>query len=365
MNHAWPVPTALLPGELLSSWLTRAALAQGCDPLVLTNVLWPDWRVWTRDPDRGLSEERLSVVERAAGIEASRFEEASLHPTAAVVTGGGLNDLAIWPWMLALGTRNRKRLGGLQYCPACLRADKVPYYRLHWRFAWHTACAEHGIFLLDRCPECNSPIEPHRLLADSSHVGMCATCKYDLRTAESSSVEQKSAAFQVVADEVLLVGQGAYGTEKLLPAEWFELARYFVTLLRKVARSSPKGLTAFAKELCVDTAHLRPASTGLPLELLSSKERALLLTGAWEMLNAGPRRFLDAAKTVSLTKASLTENGQYVPERIEALIDDLHDRRVDRTANANKDVIRPRSCQAVRRMFARLQRKARLISEYP
>ncbi|MGL6052732.1 MAG: TniQ family protein, partial [Aeromonas salmonicida] len=105
MSTRWAVPVSLLPDELFSSWLTRAALAQGCDPLVLTGELWPRWRVWASDPDRGLSEERLSTLAGSSGIDVLKFEMATLRPIASAITSVSLDHLPIWPWVLALGSR--------------------------------------------------------------------------------------------------------------------------------------------------------------------------------------------------------------------------------------------------------------------
>lgn len=48
------------------------------------------------------------------------------------------------------------RLGRLRYCPACIRETQ------RWKAAWHlkasVACAEHGGWLRDSCPACESPV---------------------------------------------------------------------------------------------------------------------------------------------------------------------------------------------------------------
>ncbi|MFE8730337.1 TniQ family protein, partial [Aeromonas hydrophila] len=48
----WPVQISPFKDELLSSWLVRASLAHGCDPMSLTSAVWPTWRAWTVDIDR-------------------------------------------------------------------------------------------------------------------------------------------------------------------------------------------------------------------------------------------------------------------------------------------------------------------------
>lgn len=48
------------------------------------------------------------------------------------------------------------RLGRLRYCPACIRETQ------RWKAAWHlkasVVCAEHGGWLRDTCPACESPV---------------------------------------------------------------------------------------------------------------------------------------------------------------------------------------------------------------
>lgn len=151
--------------------------------------------------------------------------------------------------------------------------------------------------------------------------------------------------------------QGFYGTEQLATDGWFELSRYFVMLLRKVALIRTEGLTSFAKTLGVNTDNLLPPATGLALELLPVEERALLLAGAWEMLCAGPERFLAAARGASLAKTSLREQRQHVPDLIETLIETLPGQGTPHRRGTKRGMHRPRSRQAVMRMFARLQRK--------
>ncbi|HEA3201574.1 TPA: TniQ family protein [Aeromonas veronii] len=357
MSPRWAVPVSLLPDELFSSWLTRAALAQGCDPLVLTGALWPRWRVWASDLDRGLSEERLSTLAGSSGIDVLKFEMASLRPIASAITSVSLEHLPIWPWVLALGSRNRKHHGGLQYCSCCFQEDKKPYYRKQWRLAWHTCCPTHGVLLLDRCSTCNAPLEPHRLSAEDGCLATCATCKSDLRKANPVALSRAVLSFQQAADEVLRAGQGLYGVEKLDTGGWFELSRYFVMLLRKAALMKNEGLLTFVKMLGVNADCLWSPATGLALELLPVEERARLIVGAWEMLDAEPECFLISATGAHLTKESLHYKNHQVPDLIATLIKTLPGKSISRTRKTQGNMDRPRTRQTVMRMVARLQRK--------
>jgi TniQ len=219
MNARWGIMVPLLPNELFSSWLARAALTQGCDPLVLAGDVWPTWRVWTIDLDRGIAPNRLEHLAKVSGIEKLSFETAMLRPTAQLITADICERVAVWPWTLALGSRNRKRHGGLQYCPVCLSLDAKPHFRLQWRCAWYLGCALHGCALRDNCPHCYTPIEPHRLTAMDRHMAICASCKGDLRTANVVDAPFEALAFQEAADQVLAKREGFYGTAHLTPSE--------------------------------------------------------------------------------------------------------------------------------------------------
>lgn len=360
VNSRWAVPVSLLPDEIISSWLVRASLVQGCDPLVLTGELWPKWRIWTRDPDRGLTGERLSVLARVSGIAESQFKAACLHPIVSAVASRFDDNLSTWPWVLALGSRNRRRHGGLQYCLECLQEDRKPYFRVQWRLAWHTGCDEHGSRLLDRCPHCKATIEPHCLSARDGHLAICANCRVDLRDASGIADKTDALAFQQAADHVVRNGHGEYGIVILHSDEWFSLTRYFVGLLRKVVFRRMGGLAAFAKSVGVDMEAITPPTTGLPLELLPVQERAELLAGAWRFLKAGPDRLREAAKAADITASSLCERRQPAPPCINGIISVLPDkgfitRRRDKPHKRHP----PHSQKAVLRMWARLLRKIR------
>src|SRR5699024_7518501 len=108
-----------------------------------------------------------------------------------------------WPWLLALGTRNRARHGGQQFCPLCLAQDPTPYFRRAWRLAWHVGCSIHEVLLNDACPACQAPIEPHRLTAEDKYLAQCSRCKLDWRYVACTSLSTDTLRFQNRANGVL------------------------------------------------------------------------------------------------------------------------------------------------------------------
>ncbi|WP_371873110.1 TniQ family protein [Geomonas silvestris] len=358
----WAVPVQLLPDELLSSWLTRAALDHGCDPLVLTGSLWPKWRVWTLDFDRGGLQGKLGQLSFLSGVREEWLSAATLGPTIGELNQRPLQPNAVWPWILAVGARNRIRHGGLQFCPRCLAEDRIPYYRLHWRFAWHSGCQKHRVLLLDKCSTCRRPIEPHRLSAGDRDLAVCASCKSDLRDGHVAQTKARALAFQTLADQALCGVGVCYGSDQLTAREWFNLCRFFLTLLRKSLRSRPLRLVELIATLGVDIEQLSTPATGLPLELLPAHERDSLLAATSQLLNLGPAVFLEAAIAVGLTKASLCDVKQSPPASIDHILSRLPTtsktfRKILETPSFRR--IKPCPKGVIMRKLARLQRKMR------
>ena len=103
------------------------------DPPTLTLWLWPGWRFWTLDGDRGIPEERLATLSSVSGVPEEALRAATILPIASRLQGEHLNTTSSWPWTLTIGARNMRRNGGIQFCPACLQEDDTPYFRLPWR----------------------------------------------------------------------------------------------------------------------------------------------------------------------------------------------------------------------------------------
>lgn len=268
MSRAWALRVDPLPGELFSTWLVRAALAQGCDPMHLTGWLWPGWRAWTVDLDRGLTAQRLAVLASRSGVPADRLDAAMLHPLLALIAPGVKRSQATWPWVLAQGSRNRRRQGGLQFCPSCLADDATPYFRRAWRLAWHVGCATHGTLLADHCGRCLSPAEPHRLRAGHRTLCRCPSCGHDLRHSVVATACSDALSFQRAADEVLLAGHGTWAAMRVDREHWFGLAKTTAggRLLGLPGDDVPLGVTSLALNLqrpSERVQRLRMASRGM------------------------------------------------------------------------------------------------------
>ena len=357
LNTKWAFSIPLLPDELFSSWLLRAAFAQGCDPLSFTSSLWPKWRIWTFDVDRMLTDERQAVLSDVSGISPSSFSQALLQSILSKIYNDKHLGRTFLPWMLALGSRSRYRFGGLQFCPLCFAEDQEPYFRINWRFAWHTGCVKHGVRLLDRCPICGNSVQPQRLVVKDQHLALCCFCKTDFRSLVHQEVDQQALLFQSAADEVVKVKCGHYSNEPIAPEQWFSIARYFVMLLRKAGGERSKKLIVLLRMLGVKDGDMLLPATGLPLEFLPVEERKRLFSGAWTLMNVRQEVFAQMIRQISLSRSSLIEKNYHLPGFVKEFLDELPSMHVCRMPVKRRKREKTVSRTQVLRKWARLQRK--------
>lgn len=189
----WPIHYKPLPDELLSCWLVRLAHGHGLKVQTFCNLIFGNrHQVWNRDIDRlapaWLIDElcyRTGATHEAAMNTTLHAYEGFLYPKVKIS--------GVMQWILSLKMYHRKRAGyGLQFCPACLANDTIPYFRKAWRVALNTVCGHHGTMMLDRCPECRSAIAVHRIdmgaLGDieTTPLSFCHACGFDLRAAPTN-----------------------------------------------------------------------------------------------------------------------------------------------------------------------------------
>lgn len=183
-----------LPDELLSCWLVRLAYAHDLKLRTFARLLFPDQgEVWYLDMDRMAPVWLIEKLSAHTGLTAAKVLATTLRYYEGRLfrqykESGGL------PWILPLKVSEWKRKGyGLQFCPACLAEDAVPYFRKRWRVAYYTWCPRHHVMLHDRCPNCGAAIAFHRrdLNAVSidgvGSIAQCWQCDFDLRLASAAS----------------------------------------------------------------------------------------------------------------------------------------------------------------------------------
>lgn len=146
------------PGELLSSFLLRAARLHGAIPHTFCSIHFPGHAVWNRDIDRNPDMAFLREVSEISGQDLDLVEAMTFKKLCRLFGG----TAGVVPWVLPVGIWHRKRKNhGLQFCPLCLR-EGTGFYRRSWRLAFMTLCPNHGIPLSDACDFCGEPLAPHR-----------------------------------------------------------------------------------------------------------------------------------------------------------------------------------------------------------
>ena len=357
LRGRWTLSTPLLPDEIASSWLVRLARVQGCDVLALTGELWPDWRCWTQDLDRGVSAPRIGALASATGIDADAFHAATLGPVIERVAEIDGRARTRWPWTTTLGSRNTRRHGGLQCCPACLADDVVPYYRLGWRLAWHSLCDVHGLVLLDRCPACRSPLEPHRLeIRDASNT-LCATCSEDLRSGTTCEAAPAGLDFQRMADAAAREGTARAFSRVATSRDWFALAAFLATFLRRSSYVGGGPLRRVLAGLEMSAPTLALTERGVDLESLRSANRHALFAALGPLLDVERDALVVALADARITRQALCPQGTTLPSVLEDIIKALPERTVPGRSAPTKKTSGPRSRRAVETMMGALERR--------
>ena len=355
----WAISIALQPDESISSWLARAALVHGCSPVSLAAWIWPGWRTWTTDVDRGVPREQLATLEKVSGIKRAAFEAAALEPIASRIEGRVLERNRVWRWILPRGRASDQRQGSAQYCPECLAEDGTPYHRLTWRLAWYTACATHGTTLADRCGQCGTAVRLHRLDGSARHTATCSACGADLREYKRGGANASALAFQDAGDRTVQSGAGTCLGQSVDTTTWFAVAEFLIVLIRRMARQQTRPMSALMAALEIDGGAALSTYAGAAIERLETEARIKIIEGVWRIMSSSTETFQDALLRSEISRQAVCERKQTAPGPIASLLPALPEN--GRRQYARRTAIRrrpaPRSRSQVLRMMRRLEKE--------
>ncbi|MDP1666117.1 MAG: TniQ family protein [Methylobacter sp.] len=373
MKNKWDIPIILQPNELLSSWLIRTALANGCDPLIVSWVIWGKWRAWTNDIDRNPGEDRMHTLSKFSGKDLDDLNQSILLPIASTILGREPTANELWPWLLTTGTRNRLRKGGIQYCVECLKEDKKPYFRREWRFAWHVGCSKHGQSLRDSCPHCNAPLEPHRLVAEDREITKCVSCNLRLLDVMVLPVFHADAMlFQIWSDNILNHQQQpvVHGMAVSV-SSWFEIARYYESFIRRCLISPPPALQSLSESLNFRLDQNIIADVELiAFEQMNVRARSALLKSIFKLMAFTQDELLHKLTEASVTKQGFSNAKIKFPETLEPIARCLPDNQrakkkaTTRKTNIQLNLPKPRPHWEVNRMWKQLLQKMQDDPDY-
>lgn len=197
------------------------------------HTVWPSVQIWTRDIDTYAP---VEVIEGMAAMTGVSYE-AAINTTMRRFEGllyEKVNTAGQTSEINQVGVYHRTRkLPGLQWCPACLREDKSPYFRQHWRLALFSTCHAHKCLLSCSCPSCFKPAVPFR-----AEGQLCHHCGHDRR-----NIKKVKARDEVLKLEKYFL-DGLHGhclyledNISIHPYIYFAIVRRLQRLLVSIARS--------------------------------------------------------------------------------------------------------------------------------
>ncbi len=322
-GRVWPVHFKPQEDELLSSWLTRLALAHGQTAASFFNQTWPGRYLLARDLDLWNDPTTFELLARKTNTPTARAFAASL----ASYDGWLFEDRprqSHAPWVLARHLNVRpQRWCGLQFCPWCLAADKEPYFRRHWRLALMVLCPIHRVLLLDRCQVCGACIcyerQTARELGDAEGwtLTQCYKCNADLRDSAAdryrARVDATELEFQVLLATTLSRGWIEIPQNGVVYSHLFfsGLHQMMSKLIYGRRASSLKAALwqSYAIDLPIDFL----SDKSVFLERLNVAQRRALLQAANRLLQGWPDNFIEFCRANQLASHFLIGDRKRLP----------------------------------------------------
>lgn len=291
----------------------RLALAHLADPTTFINLYLPAWKniLWTRDIDVSADDSLLSALSDKSGIE---HEELFRHTLRAYegYLAETINPNVRNPFIQSLGSRGRIKTGyGIRFCPICLREDQHPYFRRRWRLSFSTACISHKCFLIDRCPNCGSPITLYRSLW-GKEFPVCMRCHLDFRAAKPESIEVASYGLEAIRMlyEILQTGIFCFGERYAYSFLFFRVLRQYIRITK--FQCYTRGL--LDHEVVAQRIALKAEKRRQNLiEDIPLTKQYLLFSGLMKLFESFPCRVVEFCKLHGLRRTDLTRDVRYIP----------------------------------------------------
>jgi hypothetical protein len=155
---------AVLQFESPSSWITRAALAQGVDVREMLAYLGINPRA---DCDRAFLGDDFRRIARICGVNPNAFAVARK-----ILEVLGKVERGRTTYLMTSGEGGRLRY---RYCPRCMSEQLTPYHAIHCRFEAWRYCPLHSCLLEDSCWHCKAMIVlPASVVSTGTTPGMIA-----------------------------------------------------------------------------------------------------------------------------------------------------------------------------------------------
>lgn len=241
----WPAHPQPLQDELFSSWIYRAARANGQKFFSLCYLVAPELRNIHHNYDYVINENALRRFSLKLRTPYQRAFQTTLDSYAGYLYESASTSRNRKSSILYTGIQSKaKRRFSLQVCPICLSEGEA-YFRKKWRITFITVCSIHGCKLLDRCPKCSHPIRPiqndigNQKMLYKGEITRCCICNFDLKTAETDAAEQSLLSETKWYEKILRNGYVLLGhSHYVYSFSFFNVLRHLIGIV--TFKSGPK-----------------------------------------------------------------------------------------------------------------------------
>ena len=190
----WPILFEPFENELFSSWFTRISLANLSNPS--QRVQQFNIKTNRHDYDMEINDSLFVNISDKTGIEMESlmnhtfyYENQNYNSilTEQINTVKIFNAICFTSW-------NERGKNTFRFCPECLKADPIPYFRKSWRYTFFTFCPIHNCYLENQCPNCHSPVLFYKLDWNSK-IYYCYNCHFNLADTKSKKIPRLEASY--------------------------------------------------------------------------------------------------------------------------------------------------------------------------
>lgn len=298
-----------LPDELLSSWILRYSKCLKTKSHTFCKFVLKSENVWNRDIDLNVTDKFLDGLSDISFVSREGVYNTTLksyYPNLFVHTSR--------KWILPIRIYHRiRKSAGQMFCPGCLKKDHVPYFRRKWRLSLSVVCPDCKIVLLDKCPNCSSPISFHRLEVGlkegiiETELSICYECSFDLR--KSPKVKARKSIVDLQRKFYSAINDGF--------TEYTQYSHLFfdcIHQLVKIINSKGKKFSAFDKELSkLAGIEFKKVKSRGEFDKLGLEDRYLVLQKIDWILKKWPQRFIHVALKTHVFSSDLLKDMKHPP----------------------------------------------------
>jgi len=302
-----------LPNELFSSWFVRMAYAHKTHPRTFEHLyLNLPQDLFSKNIDVALDKETINIILKKCvhevDIRSLTLQTYNTYLQEKIIPNG-LN----------------KFITPLRYCPACLREDKIPYFRKEWKITFFTICQQHRCFLYDACPQCNTRLNISQMYHNVRPYTFCNKCGFDLTKAKIQHVHYKyqhSLQYTKILFEILEKGYVQLGSTPIYSFYFFDVMAQLSKIILK------HGKLQFIEEFIsirtlrswknLKLKNIAPAYTQIGI-----KDQFVLFGSIVAIFLNYPYNIRDYIATNQLTHWQTTRDMAYLPFWFETLINDI------------------------------------------